>query len=108
MDLMGVSRNSPLQPIFEQLYDDVMHSIETELDLGKVGHAPRWDALIRGRRARLSDRMIEKLQSNRKKGRRAYFGHLNSETSTVQTFFCTDSFEEENDKVYFNALECAW
>ena len=52
--------------------------------------------------------MIEKLQSNRKKGRRAYFGHLDSESSTVQTFFCTDSFEEENDKLYFNALECAW
>lgn len=108
MELLGINSNSPLQPLFEQLYDDVMDSIEAELDLGDVGHAARWEALTRGRRDRLSERMIEKLQSNRKKGRRAYFGHLDSETSTIQTFFCTDSFEEENDRLYFNALECAW
>lgn len=106
--LLGVNRDSPLRPLFEQLYDDIRHGIETELDLGTLGQTVRWDAVSRGRRDRLSERMIEKLESNRKKGRRAYFGHLDSESSTVQTFFCMDSFEEENEKLYLNALECAW
>ena len=108
MALMGVNRDSPLRPLFEQFYDDVMDSIETDVDLGEVGHAGRLEALVRGRHDRLSERMIEKLRGNRKKGMRAYFGRLDSETSTTQTFFCTDSFEEENDKLYVNALECAW
>ena len=40
---MGVNRDSPLRPLFEQLYDDVMHGIENELDLGAVGDRARWE-----------------------------------------------------------------
>jgi hypothetical protein len=106
--LLGVNDSSPLAPFFEQLYDDIRGAISAELDLGHAGkNVPTW-AEGAGRRRRLSERMLEKLESSRKEGYRAYFGYLDSETSPVQTFFCTDSFEEEDEKIYLNALECAW
>jgi len=66
----------------------------------------RW--FDRHRHGELSPRMWEKLREARKRGLKAYFGSLDSETSNIQTFFCTDSFEIESDKVYFNGLECVW
>ena len=107
-DLMGVKTGSPLMPLFDQLYEDLLESVETEIDLGKFKNKEQWKLAIGNRGDRLSTRMIEKLESNREKGTKAYFGRLDSETSNVQTFFCMDCFEEENDKIYLNALENAW
>ena len=106
--LMGVKKNSPLLPLFEQLYNDMIEGTNVELDLGTIKGNAYWKSLL-GRRANsLSERMIEKLDACRKKGWHAYYGRLDSESNPVQTFFCMDSFEEENDEVYLNGLECAW
>jgi hypothetical protein len=107
-DLMGVKLGSPLTPLFDQLYDDLLESVEAEIDLDKSQTQSQWEMAIGRRSDRLSSRMISKLESNKGKGTTAYFGHLDSETSNVQTFFCMDCFEEENDKIYVNALENAW
>jgi hypothetical protein len=95
-------------PLFDQLYDDLLESVETEIDLGKFQTRSQWEMAIGSSSGRLSARMISKLESNKDKGKIAYFGHLDSETSNVQTFFCMDCFEEENDKVHLNALENVW
>ena len=105
---MGVELGSVLTPLFDQLYEDLVDNVKAEIDLGKVTGKPNWSAEIGIRADRLSDRMRAKLESSREKGRTAYFGYLDSETSNVQTFFCMDCFEEENDKIYLNALENAW
>jgi len=108
MRLMGVDEDSPMHGMFEQLYDDLMNGIDSTIKLETVKGNARWKSLFGRRAERLSDRMIEKLEANRKQGRVAYYGRLDSESNSVQTFFCMDSFEEENDEVYFNGLECAW
>jgi hypothetical protein len=108
MDLMGVEPGSILTPLFDQLYHDLLDNVKKEINLGQVTGKPNWAAEIGIRSERLSDRMKAKLESMRQKGRTAYFGYLNSETSNVQTFFCMDCFEEENDNIYLNALENSW
>jgi hypothetical protein len=107
-DLMGVEPRSILTPLFDQLYQDLLDSVEVEIDLGQVKENPDWEEEVGGRAERLSDRMKAKLESMRQNGRTAYLGYLDSETSNVQTFFCMDCFEEENDKIYLNALENSW
>jgi hypothetical protein len=108
-DLMGVEKGSPLTPLIDQLCADLLDSVSAEIDLGTIKNKPHWKTLLGGRSsARLTDRMLEKLDGSKRRGMRAYYGHLDSETSPVQTFFCMDSFEEENDEVYLNGLECAW
>jgi hypothetical protein len=52
--------------------------------------------------------MIARIEQARGRGLKAYYGWLDSETSPIQTFFCTDSFELENEKIYFNGLENVW
>jgi len=106
--LMGADAESPMHQLFNQLYDELTSGVDKTLELGSVRGNARWKYLMGPRADRISDRMIEKLEVYRKKGWTAYYGYLDSESSPVQTFFCTDSFEEENDEIYLNGLECAW
>jgi hypothetical protein len=52
--------------------------------------------------------MIARLHKAAGQGLKAYFGSLSSDNTLVQSFFCTESFEVENELIYFNYLECAW
>ena len=106
--LMGVDAKSPMHKLFDQLYDEFTNGVDEKVDLGAVQGNAHWNRLMGPRAERLSDRMIEKLEAYRQRGWTAYYGHLDSESSPVQTFFCMDSFEEENDEIYLNGLECAW
>jgi hypothetical protein len=106
--LMGVDAKSPMHQLFDQLYDELMGGVDKTFDLGTIKSNVHWKYLMGSRAERLSDRMIQKLDAYRKEGWNAYYGHLDSESNSVQTFFCMDSFEEENDEVYLNGLECAW
>jgi hypothetical protein len=52
--------------------------------------------------------MIDRLREAKGTKAIAYFGYLSSEDNPVESFFCTDSFEEQNSAIYINGLECAW
>jgi len=107
-ELMGIASNSPVAGLFRQLYHDVRDSARRSVDFSKVPKDVSIQSLFADSRRELSPRMLEKLNEARKKGLKAYYGHLDSETNTIQTFFCTDSFEIESEKIYFNGLECMW
>lgn len=106
--LMGADAESPMFELFDQLYDELIGGVDKTLELATVRGNAHWKYLMGSRAERLSDRMVQQLEAYRKEGWIAYYGHLDSESSPVQTFFCMDSFEEENDEIYLNGLECAW
>lgn len=107
-ELMGVEADSPIADLFSQLYNDVIESAEPPVDFSQANPDVEAEAWFNKGSDRLSQRMIEKLRDAKKRGLKAYYGGLDSETSAIQTFFCTDSFEVENEKIYFNGLECVW
>lgn len=106
LELMGVAPDSPLVGIFRTLLDDVIGQARVQVNFAEEPGDMPIEAWFEG--DRLSPRMMAKLREAKAKGLRAYVGKLNSDESPVQSFFCVDSFEVENDKIYFNALECGW
>ena len=106
-DLMGIAPNSPVADLFQQFYRDVVDSARTRVDFKQVDKSLPVETWFDDR-SELSPHMIKKLKEAKRRGLKAYFGHLDSETNNIQTFFCTDSFELENEKIYFNGLECVW
>ncbi len=106
--LMGVSLKSPLAGIFRELHEALLDSAEPIVDLRYVDESIPVTQWLDGFRGEISPRMAEKLQDAKKRGLKVYYGCLDSESSQVETFFCCDSFEAENEKFYLNALECAW
>jgi len=105
-ELMGIDLNSPMADLFEQFYEDVRGRARTNVDFSTVSKKSPIELWFTDER--LSPHMRKKLKEAQKRGLKAYFGHLDSETNNIQSFFCTDSFEVENEKMYFNGLECVW
>ena len=105
LELMGVTPDSPIADLFRELFNDVINASQY-VDLRHVNTRVSLEAWFDD--DRLSPAMIARLQQAAGQGLKAYFGTLDSETTMVQTFFCTDAFELENERIYFNYLECAW
>jgi hypothetical protein len=105
LELMGVAPDSPIADLFRELFSDVVGSSRC-LDLARVD--TRVSPAAWFSTDRLSPTMIARLRQAAGQNFKAYFGRLSSDNTMVQTFFCTDTFELENERIYFNYLECAW
>jgi len=105
LDLMGVAPDSPIAGLFRELFTDVVSS-SRYVDLARIDRqASPADWFNEDR---LSSTMVARLEQAAGQGLKAYFGYLSSDNNPVQTFFCTDAFEVENEQIYFNYLECVW
>lgn len=105
LELMGVAPDSPIADLFRELFSDVVGSSQY-VDLSRVN--TRVSPELWFDDVRLAPAMVARLRQAAGQGLKAYFGHLSSDNSPVQSFFCTDAFEVENERIYFNYLECAW
>lgn len=105
LELMGVSPDSPIADLFRDLFSDVIESSQC-VDLARVDSRVSPEAWFGT--DRLSPAMIARLRVAARQGLKAYFGSLTSDENPVQSFFCTDAFEVENERIYFNYLECVW
>ena len=105
LDLVGVQPDSPIAELFQELFRSVLEASEV-VDLGSVDRSQAPASWFDD--SRLSPTMVERLKQAAGQGAKAYFGRLSSDETLVQSFFCTDAFEIEDDRIYFNYLECAW
>ena len=105
LTLMGVAPSSPIANLFRELFSDIIESSRC-VDLARVDRRVSPEAWFDGKR--LSPTIVERLRLAAGQGLKAYFGHLSSDEGPVQSFFCTDAFEIENESIYFNCLECVW
>lgn len=106
-ELMGVIDKSPLASIFDTLYTrlvEKMAPISEEKGYWEHAQGKELEGLLE---ADFSEQIAKKM-IKAKKGKNVYVGELSSEEDTVESFFCCDSFELENDKIYFNGLNCVW
>lgn len=107
LELMGVARTSPLAGMFTELFDAVLQNSDM-VDFKSTDKHTSFEALFPGSRGHIPERMMQKLKEARNRGLKAYYGQLSSDGSYIESFFCTDSFEVQNEKIYFNGLECVW
>lgn len=105
LELMGVAPDSPIAPIFRELLDSILGSSEA-VDLSRVDTSLPPEQWFED--SRLSEVMTERLRKVAGQGLTAYFGRLSSDEGPVESFFCTDAFEVENERIYFDCLECVW
>jgi hypothetical protein len=105
--LMGIQKKSPLFPLVEALYDCIMCTREPAGSawMNDPKYGDSWEVFLKGR---FSQKVWEKAVQAQQQGREIWVGDLSSEETGVQTLFCCDSYEWENDKMYINALNCVW
>lgn len=93
-DLVGVTEQSPLSPIFEMLFDRLLENM-----------VPASEYHVR---EEFSEDVAHRVAKAQRRGAKVYTGRLSSDYNEIESFFCCDSFELENEKIYLNALECTW
>jgi predicted Zn-dependent protease with MMP-like domain len=106
-ELMGVSEQSPLLPLFDALYYSLqrsMHPPEEYFNQYRDAMG-NWLELLQNE---FADEVVDRIVKAQEAGHKVFIGKLSSDDSPIESFFCVDSFEVENEKTYFNALECAW
>lgn len=107
LKLMGISANSPLLPLFDTLYDELQNSMYPAQEyFSQYKRASGdWLKLLENE---FAPEIVDRIAKAQAVGRNVFIGKLRSDDNPIESFFCCDSFEVENDKIYFNALECTW
>lgn len=107
-ELMGVTDKSPLAPVFESIYirlAEQMKPIGEEKGYWKYEKGKDLEDLLK---KDFSEQVAQKIIKASREGKSVYVGRLSSEEDIIESFFCCDSFELENGKIYFNGLNCVW
>jgi hypothetical protein len=105
--LLGVEESSPLAGLAVGLLDALKPKLRSVEGYrvwagceGDVGDA--WIA------EEFSNEVAERVGKARQKGAQVYMGCLDSDGDEMESFFCCDAFEVENEEMYLNALNCVW
>jgi hypothetical protein len=106
-DLMGVQKGSAFSGMVESLYHLLHHKLEPVRTAWQINknYEGDFEAYLR---EHFSEQVLKKVQDAESKGKSVFVGSLSSEDNETEAFFCCDSFEWENDKLYINALNCVW
>lgn len=106
-DLMGVQKGSTFSGLVESLYQSLHRSLNPARSAWQINknYGGDFEAYLRGD---FSEEVLRKVQDAERKGKSVFIGSLTSDSSDTETFFCCDSFEWENDKLYISALQCVW
>jgi hypothetical protein len=106
-DLVGVIEESSLSPIFGALFDRLLEKMVSGSEYSNWRYAGS-EGLKTLVKDKFSQEVAQRVVEAQRKGKKVYVGDLSSESDEIESFFCCDSFELENEKIYFNALECSW
>jgi hypothetical protein len=108
LDLMGVAPDSPWLQFFEALYEALQRKMYPAADYVARyhdAHEPWLETLSE----LFSNKIIARMKMAPDEGKEVFIGKLSSDDGDpFEAFFAVDSFEIEDDKIYFNALECTW
>lgn len=107
-ELMGVSEQSPLLPLFDALYYSLQKSMYPAEEYFSRYYGDTTGDWLELLRSKFAEEVVERIVGAQQAGCEVFMGMLCSDENLIESFFCVESFEVENDKVYFNALECAW
>ena len=105
--LVGIPEESPLSPIFEALFDCLIENMIPASEY-RARRYYGYDDLVAFVVKEFSEEIAHRVAEAQKRGSRVYIGELSSGNGEIQSFFCCDSFELENESIYLNALECSW
>ena len=98
MELVGIQSSSPIAPLFIRLYELISREMK-----------PLTDENLDRKIKEAHPNVAKKLTNAMNSGKIFYTGRLSSDNGDViESYFCMDSFEVENEHIYFNYLECGW
>ena len=99
----GVAADSPVAPLFTQMYYDLVERIERGQELREPSHISELSD-----QDRFTPEVMERIKAALSEGKRVIASELSSENNLTEMLMACEIFEITSDKFYINAYDNYW
>lgn len=103
MAAAGVSADSPVASLFEDMFHELKERIEQGETLTSVEDIDSLD-----NRERFTSEVIDRVKKALEQGQTVTIGSFSSENNLAEMTLCTEIFEIESERFFINAYENYW
>lgn len=103
MTAVGVSADSPVASLFEEMFHELKERIERGETLTSVEDIDSLD-----NRERFTSEVIDRMKKALEQGQTITIGSFSSENNLAEMTLCTEIFEIESERFFINAYENYW
>jgi len=103
MAAAGVSPESPVASLFEDMFQELKERIERGETLTSVEEIDTLD-----NRERFTSKVIDRMKKALEQGQKVTIGSFSSENNLAEMTLCTEIFEIESERFFINAYENYW
>lgn len=103
MTAVGVSADSPVASLFEDMFHELKERIERGETLTSVEEIDSLD-----NRERFTSEVVDRMKKALEQGQTITIGSFSSENNLAEMTLCTEIFEIESERFFINAYENYW
>ena len=110
IEAVGIKNDSAFFDIYQSLFDafkDDMTPIREYYRKHPNGYSS-FEEFVEKQLWKSGKEVLPKILEAEKNGKKVYIGDLSSDQDEIETFFCTDEFIIESDKLFIDAQENGW
>ena len=111
VEAVGVNKKSQFIDIYKGLFEAFSDDMRPAREYYEQYYASRYDTFeefVENHLWKSGKELLPKVLAAEKQGKRIYIGSLSSDRDDIESFFCTDDFIIESDKIFIDARENGW
>lgn len=111
IEAIGIKNDSLFLDIYQSLFKafkDDMQPVRRYYKENYQSEFSTFEEFIKNQLWKSGKEILPKILEAESQGKKVYIGQLRSDVDEIESFFCTDEFIIESDKLYIDAQENAW
>lgn len=111
IEAVGIKNDSAFFDIYQSLFDAFRDDMEPAREFYAkhyVGTYSTFEEFIEQKLWKSGKEVLPKIIEAEKNGKKVFIGKLSSDNDEIESFFCTDEFIIESDKLFIDAQENGW
>lgn len=111
IEAVGIKGDSQFVDIYKSLFNAFESDMEPAREYYKRHYAgcySTFEEFVEKQLWKSGKEILPRILDAEKQGKKVYIGKLRSDHDDIESFFCTDEFIIENEKVYIDAQEDGW
>lgn len=111
IEAVGIKKDSAFFDIYQSLFDAFRDDMEPAREFYKKHYAGTYstfEEFIEKKLWKSGKEVLPKVLEAEKNGKKVFIGKLSSDNNEIESFFCTDEFIIESDKLFIDAQENGW
>ncbi len=111
VEAVGVKGDSKFVDIYKSLFNafkDDMEPAREYYEKHYEGTYSTFEEFIEKKLWKSGKEILPRILDAEKEGRKVYIGKLSNDQGDIESFFCTDEFIIENEKIFIDAQEDGW